>query len=206
MEASAMIRLIVAASLVHASTLEAAPNPAPVPAAAETQTVTNWDIFLKLYPARAIAAREEGLVGFIVTLDNQGAVQRCQVTHTSGHPLLDEETCKLITMNALFKPDPALSPSQTKTHEGVINWKLPANVPAPAVASLPVPPKPIAAKAAPEQMVCKMNIRIGTLAGVERTCMTPSEWSKQSDAQKQFWDEQQGRKGYTRCDIGGAAC
>jgi TonB family protein len=187
-----MLRLLLAAAVVSTSTPDSAPNPPP------TQTVSNWDVFLKLYPGRAIAAREEGLVGFLVTLDNQGSVQRCQVTHSSGHPLLDEETCKLVTMNAVFKPDPNLSPSQTKTHEGMINWKLPAS------AFVPAPPKPVAAKAAPEQVVCKKNIRIGTLAGVERTCMTPSEWAKQSDAQKQFWDEQQGRKGYTRCE--GAFC
>lgn len=183
-----MLRIVLAAAVLGASTPDSAPAPAP----AQTVT-TNWDIFQKLYPARAIAAHEEGLVGFLVTLDNQGAVRRCQVTHSSGHPLLDEETCKLITMNALFKPDPGLSPSQTKTSEGVINWRLPATV------ATPPAPKPVAVSAAPEQMVCKKNVRIGTLAAVERTCMTPSEWSKQSDAQKQFWDEQQGRKGYTRC-------
>ena len=49
----------------------------------------------------------------------------CKVTHSSGHPLLDQETCKVITLNAMFKPDPNLAPSQTKTHEGMIAWKLP---------------------------------------------------------------------------------
>lgn len=190
-----MLRIVLAAAVLGASTANSAPAPAP----AQTVT-TNWEVFQKLYPPRAIAAHEEGLVGFVVTLDNQGAVRRCQVTHSSGHPLLDEETCKLITMNAVFKPDPGLSPSQTKTSEGVINWKLPASV------ATPAPPKPVAVAAAPEKMICKKSIRIGTLAAVERTCMTPSEWSKQSDAQKQFWDEQQGRKGYTRCNSGGAAC
>jgi protein TonB len=163
--------------------------------ATETQAqrnASNWDIFLKLYPARALAAHEEGAVGFTVTLDAKGDVTDCQVTHSSGHPLLDQETCKLVTLNAVFHPDPALGPSQTKTHEGVINWKLPAST-----AALP-PPTPIAQADGLEKVVCKKSIRTGTLAGVERTCMTQREWTRQSDETKQTWDEVQGRKGSTK--------
>lgn len=155
------------------------------------QDKLNWDIFQKLYPPRAIAAREEGAVGFTVTLDSKGDVTNCQVTHTSGHPLLDQETCKLITINAMFKPDPNLGPSQTKTHEGMIVWKLPQ------WASTVASPKPIAPALAPEKMVCKKTLKIGTLASYERTCMTPTEWAKQADQQKQPYDEMQGRKGST---------
>ena len=151
----------------------------------------NWDIFLKLYPPRAIAAHEEGAVGFTVTLDNKGEVTRCQVTHSSGHPLLDEETCKVVTMNAVFKPDPNLGPSQTKTHEGLITWKLPG------WAAALQPPKPVAPAAAPEKMVCKRTLRAGTLADFERVCMTPTEWAKQSDDMKQPYEEMQGKKGST---------
>src|SRR5881398_1316635 len=120
---SAMIRsLVVITSLL-----------ATIPAGAQTlgqraaQNSLNWDIFQKLYPRRAVAAREEGAVGFTVTLDHNGDVMGCQVTHSSGHPLLDEETCQLITLNAKFTPDPALGPSEAKTHEGMIAWKLPAS-------------------------------------------------------------------------------
>ena len=158
---------------------------------APTQNVINWDIFQKLYPKRAIAAHEEGAVGFIVTLDNKGDVTRCQVTHSSGHPLLDQETCQIITMHAQFNAIPSLSPSQTRTHEGLIAWKLPAS------ATVLEPPKPVVAATAPESVVCKRTTRVGTLAGFERTCMTPTEWAKQSDYEKQMWDEVQGRKGAT---------
>src|SRR6478735_5228039 len=99
-------RLTIAACLFGA---------APLFAQAPQSQASNWDVFLKLYPKRALAAKEEGAVGFTVTLDNKGDVTNCQVTQSSGHPLLDEETCKLITLNAVFKPDPNLSPSQTKT-------------------------------------------------------------------------------------------
>jgi TonB family protein len=155
------------------------------------QNASNWDVFLKLYPRRALAAREEGAVGFIVTLDSKGEITNCQVTHSSGHPLLDQETCKLVTMNAVFKPDPTLGPSQTKTHEGLINWRLPGSTATPAA------PRAVAANQAPEKVVCKKTQKTGSLAGFERTCMTPTEWAKQSDAMKADWQDLQGKKGST---------
>ena len=155
------------------------------------QNSANWDIFLKLYPPRALAAREEGAVGFTVTLDSKGDVTNCQVTHTSGHPLLDEETCKLITLNAVFKPDPSMGPSQTRVHQGVINWRLP-NSTAPVRA-----PTASAANPGPEKVVCKKTQKTGSNASFERTCMTPTEWAKQSDDAKDMWGDIQGKKGST---------
>jgi hypothetical protein len=38
---------------------------------------------------------------------------------------------------------------------------------------------------------------MGTLAGVEQTCMTPTEWAKQSDDAKSMWEDVQGKKGLT---------
>lgn len=167
------------------------------PALAQTadqkaQNASNWDVFLKLYPARALVAREEGAVGFTVTLDNKGDVTGCQVTHSSGHPLLDAETCKLVTLNAVFKPDAGLSPSQTKTSQGVINWRLPDS----KGRALPAPTA-IASGAAPEKVVCKKALRTGTLADYERTCLTPTEWAKQSEQAKAEWEDLQGKKGST---------
>jgi len=179
-------RLTIAASLFGAAPLFAQ---APQPQAA--QSASNWDVFLKLYPRRALAAKEEGAVGFTVTLDNKGDVTNCQVTHSSGHPLLDEETCKLVTLNAVFKPDPSLGPSQTKTHQGVIAWKLPNSTTSLAA------PTAVATSAAPEKLVCKKSLKTGTLAGYERTCLTPTEWAKQSAAQKAEWEDLQGKKGST---------
>ena len=181
------------AGVALVSAIAAAGQPAPP---SNAQDALNWDVLLSLYPPRAIAAREEGAVGFIVTLDNKGDVTRCQVTHTSGHPLLDDETCKLITMNATFKPDPNLGPSQSKTHEGMIAWKLPH------WATILPQPKPVAAATKPEQVVCRKNLRMGTLSGYERICMTPTEWAKQSDDMKQPYEEMQGRKGSS----GGKIC
>ena len=155
------------------------------------QNASNWNVFLKLYPPRAVAAKEEGAVGFTVTLDRQGDVTGCQITHSSGHPLLDQETCQLVTLHAQFNPDPSLAPSQTKTHEGLINWRLPNGV-----AAVPVP-QAVASNQAPEKVVCKRTVRIGTIADFERTCLTPTEWAKQSDQMKADWEDVQGKKGFT---------
>ena len=176
---------MLAAALVAAAPISA--QPADQQAA---QNALNWDIFQKLYPKRAIEAREEGAVGFTVTLDNKGEVVDCKVTHTSGHPLLDAETCKIITLNAIFKPDPNLAPSQTKTHEGVIAWKLPNGI-----AQL-APPTAVAS-AELDKMVCKKAVKTGSLAATERTCMTLRDWNKMSDDAKEMWQDIQGKKGST---------
>lgn len=188
----------VHSALLAVGLIAAAPalaqTPAMQPAVSSEQAArnaSNWDVFLKLYPPRALAAREEGAVGFTVTLDSKGDVTNCQVTRSSGHPLLDAETCKLITLNAQFKPDPTLGPSQTKTSDGVIAWKLP-NSTAPLAA-----PRVVASNEAPEKIVCKKVAKTGSLASYERTCMTPTEWSKQRDEMKESWEDLQGKKGST---------
>jgi TonB family protein len=180
-----------ARSLILAAGLFAAPVLAQASDSRAAQNASNWDVFLKLYPPRALAAREEGAVGFKVTLDSKGSVTRCEVTHSSGHPLLDQETCNLVSMNALFKPDPGMSPSQVRTSEGLIAWKLPSSTSALAA------PKAVTPASAPDKVFCKKTIRTGTLAGFERTCMTQREWARQSDDQKEPWQELQGRKGST---------
>ncbi|HEV2596150.1 MAG TPA: energy transducer TonB [Sphingomicrobium sp.] len=154
-------------------------------------TANSFDTLLKFYPPRALAAHEEGAVGFTVTLDGKGEVTGCQVTHSSGHPLLDQETCALIALHAQFKPDPGMSSSQVRTSEGLIAWKLPAS------GTTLAAPKALAQGSAPEKVVCKKTMKTGSLASFERTCMTPSEWAKQSDEQKADWEDIQGKKGST---------
>jgi TonB family protein len=177
--------------LIAGTLLAAAPVAAQTATPNQAQNASNWDVFLKLYPQRALAAREEGTVGFTVTLDRQGEVTNCQVTRSSGHPLLDQETCKLVTLHAQFNPDPTLGPSQVKAHEGVITWKLPNGTAAMAA------PQAVASADAPEKVICKKTVRTGTLAGFERTCMTQREWTRQSDDAKEQWGEVQGKKGAT---------
>lgn len=170
----------------------AAPALAQAPQASAARNSSNsFDSLLKFYPPRALAAHEEGAVGFTVTLDGKGDVTGCQVTHSSGHPLLDQETCQLIALHAQFKPDAGVSSSQVRTSEGVIAWKLPAS------STTLAAPRAVTQGSAPEKVVCKKTMKTGSLASFERTCMTPSEWAKRSDEQKAEWEDIQGKKGST---------
>jgi len=180
---------IIAAGLIAVACPGLAEVPSPDAAAA--RNAINWEVFQKLYPKRAIQAHEEGAVGFLVTLDSKGDVTDCQVTHSSGHPLLDQETCRIITLHAQFNADPGISQSQARTHEGIITWKLPdSRTPLQA-------PTKVAATGAPEKIICKKNVKTGTLAGSERYCLTQREWNRQSDNAKEMWNEVQGKKGFT---------
>jgi TonB family protein len=153
------------------------------------------EVVFQNYPPRALEAGEEGPVFFSVKLDKDAHPMSCQVTHGSGHPLLDEETCNLIVQHAVFSS--ARGPNGRlvrETAEGVVNWTLPGHTPAPINQSVG------ATKSLPEVQVCKKNVRMGTLSSVERICMTPTEWARQSDDMKRPYDELQGRKGLSRED------
>ena len=150
------------------------------------------EIVFQNYPARALAAGEQGAVFFVVGIDKDARATSCEVTHGSGHPLLDAETCELIVQHAVFKSARDASGRVVKQRaEGVVNWTIPGRAP------VPINPILLTGADKPEKQICKKNVRVGTLASVERTCMTPTEWVKQSDYQKQMWDEVQGRKGAT---------
>ena len=150
------------------------------------------EIVFKNYPPRALAAGEQGAVFFVVTLDKDAHATSCEVTHGSGHPLLDIETCQLITLYADFKSaKDANGHLVQQTAEGVVNWTIPGREPA------PITPILLTGDQKPEPQICKKTVRIGTLAGVERTCMSRSEWAKQSDNMKKPFEDLQGRKGFT---------
>lgn len=158
------------------------------------------EVVFKHYPPGALARREQGAVYFVVTLDKDARATSCQVTHGSGHPLLDEETCDLIVKNAVFSSTKGPDGRATKSvHEGVVYWRIPG-APEPSVA-----PVALTAATTPEKRICKRSVRAGTLAGFERTCLTESEWAQRQDHAREFWDELQGRKGSSSCDTLGVA-
>lgn len=160
----------------------------------------NWETFKKLYPAKALQAGEQGMVGFVVSLDRDGHATECQVTHSSGYPTLDKETCSLVLFHGKFEPIRDASGKKIPSlAEGAVNWQVPgANGPA-----VPARPTPVAAGSAPEKMVCKKTVKAGTLAGIERTCMSRSEWARLTDETREPWDAMQGRKGNSFCDTAG---
>lgn len=155
------------------------------------------EIVFKNYPPRALAAGEEGPVFFNVTLDKDAHPTSCEVTHGSGHPLLDEETCDLIVQHAIFSAgrDANGAVLARQTAEGVVNWTIPGHAPA----AINLTPAAVASK--PDKQICKRTTRVGTLSSVERNCMTATEWARRSDEQKLSFEEMQGKKGFTREDM-----
>lgn len=78
------------------------------------------------YPAAALAAREQGMVGFSLEIGPNGRVAACAVTRSSGSSELDSATCRLIQSRARFTPaldaGGATVPDKVR---GMINWTLP---------------------------------------------------------------------------------
>jgi len=78
------------------------------------------------YPSRALNEEREGVTGFSVSIDANGRVTACRITRSSGHPDLDDATCKNITRRARFKPatdgngDPV-----SDTWASSVRWQIP---------------------------------------------------------------------------------
>lgn len=56
------------------------------------------------YPRAAAAARMTGTVAIGFRVRTDGRVDRCSVVRSSGHPLLDDLTCRLFTERYRFRP------------------------------------------------------------------------------------------------------
>jgi len=85
------------------------------------------------YPAAALAAREQGDVGFNLDVGANGQVTACTVTRSSGSTALDDATCRLISSRARFTPAlDAQGATVSDEVRGKIRWVLPPVPPAPA--------------------------------------------------------------------------
>jgi protein TonB len=56
------------------------------------------------YPPAARDARQSGKVAITLSVDATGKAIGCEVTSSSGFPLLDTGTCEIALRNARFKP------------------------------------------------------------------------------------------------------
>ena len=176
--------MLVKSAFVIAVLAAAIPAAAAEPAQKEKRMRQMTEVVFKNYPPRALAAGEQGAVFFVVKLDDKAHPTSCEVTHSSGHPLLDAETCAMIVRHGMFKqvigPDGKLKQS---THEGVVNWTIPGAAPAPMKAI------PVTASTKPDKQICKRTLRTGTLGAWERTCMTQREWDLARQETRDFWGE-----------------
>jgi TonB family protein len=176
---------------MHRTVLQATCLLAAAPAIAQTaasvqnaRNASNLNVLQSYYPKRALAAREQGSVGFRVKIDASGQPTECQVTKSSGFPLLDKETCDLITLRAVFKPAEGLSGSQVSTHDGLVNWTPPSSMNIATAAT----PNPLATADLPDKKICKKVTRTGSMVASERVCMTAKNWQQWADESRGEWD------------------
>lgn len=105
-----------------------APSPAPLfepvpprPSNDRSAWVTTRD-----YPASELRRRNEGVVGYRLTVSSSGRVSACEVTSSSGHARLDREACRAITDRARFTPArDANGVDVVGTFRGRVRWQIP---------------------------------------------------------------------------------
>jgi TonB family protein len=190
--------MIVASLLIGAATAAAAATETPEKRDKRMRQIS--EVVFQNYPARALAKGEQGAVFFVVKLDDKAHPTSCEVTHGSGHPRLDRETCDLILEHAVFKS--VIGPNgklKRSVHEGVVNWRIPGKA-EPRF-------RPVAlGDSAPDKRICRRTTIVGSLYRFERLCMTQYEWDIARAEAQDHWGDYQGKKGHTNCRRGGRQC
>lgn len=74
------------------------------------------------YPSRALREERTGTTGFRVTIGDNGQVESCTVTSSSGHADLDEATCKFVTRRARFRKP---SDGYGTVYSNRVRWVIP---------------------------------------------------------------------------------
>lgn len=150
----------------------------------EDQTVVtqsaNGEFISRHYPERARKAGEEGKVGFQITVEPDGSLGTCEVTQSSGHRALDDDTCELIIHYARLKPvRDAEGRAVRAVHTGYINWRLPAGTVKTAAQGSGKPRER-------DRIICKRETRTGSLVAKTRQCLTKGDWANQ----QRYWEDE----------------
>jgi TonB family protein len=152
----------------------AAPLSASTPDEPSAIEKANGEFLFKHYPPRALAAGEQGQVGFRVTLDTKGILTSCDITKSSGFMTLDAETCDFMVRYAKFEAPEAEGRRVAATREGYVNWKLPAG----AKAAPKVRKASLATGSSAEKLICRRDLRTGSLVSTQKRCVTKKEWDQ----------------------------
>ena len=104
--------------LINSIAAATAPSPVPI-------DMPGW-FGAADYPAKAQHKGLEGIVGYRLAIDANGAVTDCRVTASSGQSSLDRPTCDLLRARGRFKParDGSGKPVAS-SYSGKIRWTLP---------------------------------------------------------------------------------
>jgi len=79
------------------------------------------------YPAAAVGTGAHGIVRFVLTIDPSGRVIGCNITQSSGSPVLDAATCNIMRRRARYTPAMDSNGNPTAgTIEQQIEWNVPS--------------------------------------------------------------------------------
>ena len=82
------------------------------------------------YPAAAVRAGEQGVVGLRLDVAADGRVTGCTITSSSGSAILDSATCELLRRRLRFRPArDAGGKAMPDTYNARIAWRLPQPAP-----------------------------------------------------------------------------
>jgi protein TonB len=170
---------------------------APAPNETMVQDARNGEFLWKYYPPGALKRGEQGKVAFRLTVDPTGLVSACDVTESSGFKALDAETCEIMAQYAHLKPPRNGDGRAIRAQQnGFIVWKLPPGSTKLAQASSSKTMRK------PDQIVCRKDIRTGSLVATTKQCMTRAEWVR---TQRQYQDQFEAIQGKGFCG-GDAPC
>jgi protein TonB len=112
------------------SPLPSDPLPAPQPPSLSRHLQAKGDrsawVTAEDYPAASVRSNEEGRVEITVRVGINGRVTNCEVTGSSGHPALDEATCRNYAKRARFAPALAADGAPIEaSYVDRVRWQLP---------------------------------------------------------------------------------
>ncbi|KQT33317.1 hypothetical protein ASG29_04435 [Sphingomonas sp. Leaf412] len=107
-------------------------NAPTIAVAVPTAYLPDW-IGPQDYPEAAKAARLEGTVELSWNVARDGRIDSCRIDRSSGHPILDQATCRLLIERGWFRVVSANGP-RLRHFSSSYRWKLP-----PAGTAIPVP-------------------------------------------------------------------
>lgn len=103
------------------------PPPRPSPVMTAPQRL-NTDVPLigeDDYPEAAMFSDAAGITAFVLTIGTNGRPTACQVTDSSGHPVLDVTACTLVRQRARFAPGTLDGKPVESRWRSRIVWKMP---------------------------------------------------------------------------------
>ena len=120
------------------------------------------------YPEEAFERREQGDVGWVALVGNDGKVRECRIVATSGFEGLDILTCRLLTRFAKYDVS---GPNHPRTVSGSVSWRLPAGMTA-------AQPAAAGQGGAPVNERCQIIQDIQWRTSGSRVCMSKEKWDR----------------------------